>query len=79
MAQCPVPANAIALISQSQNQPSQIPSGVSLFGGTKMTIGVGINKTWNNTTKQFEWMSRPRISQGPTAEKVFRFGPSKLL
>jgi len=71
---CPIPADARA----SQQMP-QAPSGISLIGGTQMMLGIRVNKTWNATTKQFEWMSRPGITQGNNGEKRFIFGPSKLL
>lgn len=48
-------------------------------GRTQMMMGVRVNRTWNATTKQWEFMSRNGISQGPTGEKKFIWGPSKLV
>jgi hypothetical protein len=70
---CPIPPNANA------NRP-QFPEGPWVAAGrTQMMLGTRVNKTWNPTTKQWEWMARPGITQGATGEKVWKFGPSKLI
>lgn len=57
-----------------------LPQGPWLVAGyTQMMLGTRVNKTWNPTTKQFEWMTRPGITQGTNGEKRFVFGPSKLI
>lgn len=58
-------------------QISDAPWGAP--GRTQMLLGVREAKTWNPTTKQFEVQARLGIAWGPTAEKRFRFGPSKLI
>jgi len=60
--------------------PQNIQQGPWLVAGyTQMMLGTRVNKTWNATTKQFEWMTRPGITQGTNGEKRFVFGPSKLI
>lgn len=72
MAQCPVMPKVPPM--------PQMVSGVTLVAGyTQMMLGSRVNKTWNATTKQFEWMSRPGITQGTNGEKVFKFPASYLL
>jgi hypothetical protein len=69
-------------MNQGRPAPKQCPSvgqGVTLAGGTKMMLGVRVNRTWNHTTKQWEFMSRPAISEGTNGGKRFAFGPSKLI
>ena len=63
---CPLPATAF--------------QGVSLVAGyTQMMLGTRVNKTWNATTKQFEWMVRQGITFGTNGGKVFKFNQSKLI
>jgi len=57
----------------------QVGQGVTLMGGTKMMLGARVNKTWNPTTRQWEFMSRPAISEGTNGGKRFFGGPSKLI
>jgi hypothetical protein len=52
---------------------------VLVAGRTQMPTGIRVIKTWNPTTKEFETQARPAIVRGATGEKVFRFGPSKLI
>lgn len=53
--------------------------GPWIAAGTKMVLGVRTIRTWNATTKQWEMLSRPGITQGPTGEKVFRGKPHQLI
>lgn len=48
-------------------------------GYTQMMLGARVNKTWNPTTRQWEFMSRPALTEGTNGGKRFAFGPSKLI
>lgn len=64
------------------NSPKQcpIPQGPWLAAGrTQMMLGTRVARTWNQTTKKWEVMTRAGITEGTNGGKVFRFGPSKLI
>lgn len=81
--QVPPSAPGVIMFQAPKACPIQkvpVPQGPWLVAGrTKMMLGVRVNKTWNATTKQFEWMTRPGISFGTNGGKVFKYGPSKLI
>lgn len=62
------------------HREQQVTEGQVLVAGrTAMPLGIREVKTWNATTREFETQARPAIVRGATGEKVFRFGPSKLI
>ena len=69
---CPIPANA-------RSKAPAIQDGPWTVGSTQMMLGNRQARYWNPTTKQFEYMTRPGISEGTNGGKRFIFGPSKLI
>jgi len=57
-----------------------LPQGPYLAAGrTQLMLGTRLIRTFNRTTGQIELQVRPGIQQGPTGEKIFIAGPSRLL
>ena len=69
-------------MNQGRPAPKQCPQvgqGVTLVAGyTQMMLGARVNKTWNHTTKKWEFMSRPVITEGTNGGKRFKGGPAAL-
>lgn len=62
------------------HRKQKLSEGQTIVAGrTAMPLGAREVKTWNPTTKEFETMVRPALVRGATGEKVFRFGPTKLI